>query len=558
MNCQDYVYSNEYGDYILDFQPTQEWLDSSDFCSIPVKDSLSVYYILRKQMEEIYPSAFRYLYIPKLYGQMDVGAGLTQGTLPPDYGFLEESGIAPLKNAPLSLNGENVIIGIIDGGFSIRQLKEKFPDYRDKILSYWDQSRPCASPPTDFGYGCEYQGNELGEVSGSDEEDEHGTALTLIAAGEGLYGVAPEAKVILVKLKQAKEYLKNYYCIPSDVPCYEENDILFACRYISKKAAQIRLPLILLLGVGTSFGDHAGGSFLSRYASFLMEQRNEIWVVPAGNDGLSATHFRGVLFENGQIQSSEIRVGEGNTGFLLEIWGSMPNRFEVSLRSPYGEEITAAASINGKTKEYRFVFEKTIIFADALITEQLSGQQLTALRFLNPTPGIWTIFVKAENIQPGAPYNMYLPMAQFQSSRVYFLVSSPEQTLCAPVINENVLVVSAYRGQDGGIAPFSSRGFSINFLIKPDFTAPGEKIPWENGTISGTSASAAITAGAAALFMEWAVSRKQFPLLNARELRNILSAGCNRDSLLSGMTGYPNREWGFGKLDLQNSFNLLI
>ena len=58
----------------------------------------------------------------------------------------------------------------------------------------------------------------------------HGTYVASVAAGSdlGAYcGAAPAADIAMVQLKEAKKYLREYYFVPDDAVCYEEQDIMF-------------------------------------------------------------------------------------------------------------------------------------------------------------------------------------------------------------------------------------------------------------------------------------------------------------------------------------------
>ena len=64
------------------------------------------------------------------------------------------------------------------------------------------------------------------------------------------------------------------------------------------------------------------------------------------------------------------------------------------------------------------------------------------------------------------------------------------------------------------------------------------------GERSGSSVSAAITAGACAQLLEWAVVNSNDVLVNSTNIKNYLIRGARRESYLE----YPNREWGYGRL----------
>jgi len=71
--------------------------------------------------------------------------------------------------------------------------------------------------------------------------------------------------------------------------------------------------------------------------------------------------------------------------------------------------------------------------------------------------------------------------------------------------------------------------------------------------MTGTSAAAAVTAGAAALMMEWGIVRGNMPAMNGDLVRSLLIAGCTRDENQQ----YPNIKWGYGKLNLYGTFQTI-
>jgi hypothetical protein len=73
------------------------------------------------------------------------------------------------------------------------------------------------------------------------------------------------------------------------------------------------------------------------------------------------------------------------------------------------------------------------------------------------------------------------------------------------------------------------------------------------GEVSGTSVSAAITAGAVLQFMQWAVAERRSPLVNGAEIKNYLIRGARRDNSQE----WPNRQEGYGKLDIYGTFETL-
>lgn len=70
---------------------------------------------------------------------------------------------------------------------------------------------------------------------------------------------------------------------------------------------------------------------------------------------------------------------------------------------------------------------------------------------------------------------------------------------------------------------------------------------------TGTSAACAITAGAVAQIMEWAIVERNSPTLSNAGIKNMLIRGAGRNTDRT----YPNREWGYGTLDVYQAFEVL-
>ena len=91
-------------------------------------------------------------------------------------------------------------------------------------------------------------------------------------------------------------------------------------------------------------------------------------------------------------------------------------------------------------------------------------------------------------------------------------------------------------------------------MIKPDFAAPGVQVSTVLGKQTGSSLAAAITAGGTAQFMQWAVVQLNALFVSSIEIKNYFIRGAYREP---GVT-YPNREWGYGRLDVAGTFEALI
>ncbi|MDE6641083.1 MAG: S8 family peptidase [Acetatifactor sp.] len=574
MECRDSILSNEYYDVITDFAINQyaSEVEPEDFCHISIEDYYNIVYLNRRAL----PNPNEYFYdhrsIPKLYGLMQETEA---GGVSFDPNSLIVSGITQVQREPLNLLGRGCVIVFIDTGIDYTNPVFRNPDGSSRILAIWDQTIQTGTAPEGFLYGSEYSREEIDralqsedpyEIVPSRDENGHGSNLAAVAAGSILgngmeyMGVAPEADIVVVKLKECKDYLREFYLIPRNVPAYQENDIMLAVLYGDGFAKSFQKPVIFCIGLGTNYGDHAGSSALSRYLDMTAVKRSRAVVVCGGNEGNAAHHYQGNLISpespGASREAVEVRVGPGSDGFLLELWGNLPDIVTVSVRSPGGETIPPIRLGVQDIITYGFIYERTRITIAGTLVETASGEELITMRVQAPTPGIWTFVVEAArdmDVHNGR-FNMWLPIRQFLNSEVTFLKPSPYTTLTEPAMASDVISVSTYDGVTRSFYIESGRGFTRTGEINPDFAAPGVNVSVIRGKQTGSSLAAAITAGAVAQFMQWAVVEGNNIFVESREIKNYFVRGATR----SYDVNYPNREWGYGQLNLQGTFDVMI
>ena len=81
---------------------------------------------------------------------------------------------------------------------------------------------------------------------------------------------------------------------------------------------------------------------------------------------------------------------EGCIGFWLELWGALPDAFNLSIRTPGGENIPELRLGLQQSVTYSFIYEKSRVTIDSALVEENSGEELILVRIQDPTPGIWT------------------------------------------------------------------------------------------------------------------------------------------------------------------------
>lgn len=571
MDCKERILSNNYADGVIDF-PIEDLLqEGDDICYIKVSERYYTAYANRLLTPDLAENTFQYQYIPKLYGLMQIqeGAGGNGGIFDPS--ALIKSGIRQLQGRPLGLQGQGVIIAIIDTGIDYRN--EAFLDENgeSRILAIWDQTIQDGTPPQGFFYGTEYGREEINRALASEEplsivpamdSLRHGSIMAGLAAGSIVgggstyIGSAPQAELVIVKLKECKPYLREYFFIPQEVPAYEESDIMLGVAYANQFAKEFERPVVICLGVGTNMGDHAGNSFLGRYLNSIASLRSRAVIVCGGNEGIANHHYTWrfpIDSETVNFRDVELRVGEGETGFLVEFWGSVPDIFNISIQSPGGEVIPPIRLGIEQRDTYDFIFEETVITIQSVLVEPGAGEEFIQLRFQAPTAGIWTLRISTVGEIHNGTFHLWLPITQFLSSETYFLEADPDTTLTEPSMASGIICVSTYNHEDNSFFLESGRGFSRTGQIRPDFAAPGVNVPTLYGNRTGSSLAAAITAGGVAQFLQWAVVERNSPLAETGEVKNFFIKGAGRQTGRS----YPNREWGYGTLNVLGTFERL-
>ncbi len=487
---------------------------------------------------------------------------------------LEKSGIQQIQlNPNFSLYGQGVLIGVVDTGIDYQHEAFLGRDGTSKIISIWDQTiNDGAAPPNGFSYGTEYTKAQIDEALRSDDPlsivpstdlDGHGTMVAGIIAGtpnvsESFSGIVPDSQIVVTKLKPAKIANKEILSISADRLCYQENDIMFGVSYCLSVAQSLNRPLVVCIAMGSSQGGHDGYGALSRYLGYITRLPSTGAVMSAGNEGNTKRHFFGTTRPANETTEFEVKVGSQDKEFFMEIWQQVPYRLSLDIRSPTGEYIAPIYPTLEECIEINFIFEPTILYINNMIFDIQSGDQLILVRFSNAQEGIWRIGVRnIENTQ--SDFNVWLPSGNLISEETYFLNSNPDITITSPGNASDPATITAYDPTTEGIATFSSRGFTRIGGIKPDLAAPGVNLtsPTLNnsyGSVSGTGAAAAHTAGIMAMVLEWGSVEQNYIPINGFIVKELLIRGAKRYPTMT----YPNNIWGYGKIDVYGLFRMLI
>lgn len=433
----------------------------------------------------------------------------------------------------------------------------------------WDQTDEQADEDEYVSFGKSYSQEQINKALMSDnpmdivkmiDDDGHGTYMAGIACGndEGdkFSGMAPLSSIAMVKLKNAKPYLKEYYAVDENIICYQENDIMSGVYYLTQLADRLNMPLVICIALGSNLGDHNGNGLLELYLDYVASNIGKAVCVCAGNEGDKSHHFSGVMSSKEQLQQVEIKISDECKGFTLQLWAKAPDIFSVGFQTPSGaiyEKIPARFS---ESRRVNFRIEKTIIDVNYWILQQDVGDELIEMRFKNPTAGIWKINIYNEGIIDGS-YDMWLPCQGLLEGENYFLNPDPFVTVTEPGNANRIITCAGYNHFTDSIYIGSGRGYTRDKKVVPDICAPAVNVlgPSYKGSIdyaarTGTSAATAFCAGAAALIQEWAFIRYNDLRMNGNVLRKYMIRGAKRNDNRE----YPDKTFGYGTLDIYGVF----
>ncbi|WP_297421639.1 S8 family peptidase [Clostridium sp.] len=476
-------------------------------------------------------------------------------------------------NPYLDLSGRGVLIGIVDTG--IDYLNDEFirEDDTSRVVSIWDQSIREHTDKSVY-IGQTYSNDQINKaiiehrnkrdsykIVPSRDEIGHGTKVAGIIGGRGVssqfQGVANQSNFVIVKLFESTNFrrLLQENGVPY-TPVYNASEIVGGLEYLKRVAQQLKQPMVIYVGVGSTEGSHDGQSLISRYATSLGSIRGLCFVAGGGNEGDSQGHASGYFKNVGETKVVDLRIPKQMKHFHINIWVRRPNVASINVISPTGEASSVIESKIDKIQPVKFIFLNTSMVVRFYSPEHFTGHQVISLDFTDIKPGIWSFNLIGEYVINGK-YDVWLPPKSTLPENTIFLESDPFTTLTSPSMAVNVITV-AYYGNNNALIAASGKGFNANGLINPDVATIGvniltTKVGGGVTTFSGSSAAAAVVAGGCALLLQWGIVQGNDKTMYTKKMRSYLMYGATRNQ----STKYPSREIGYGDFDLLGTFNVL-
>ncbi len=450
------------------------------------------------------------------------------------------------NNENNGLFGEGVIVGIADSGIDFTHEAFRNQDGTTRILNLWDQTNDRVYNAEEINEALKSE-NPYESVNSVDYSG-HGTHVAGIAAGNFAenkndnLGIATKSSLVIVKMALAGER-----SFPRTTQLMEAVD------YMIKVAESYKMPLAMNLSFGNSYGSHDGTSLLSTYLDSMADGRRVSICVGAGNEGDSAGHAGGYVFEPTDV---EVQVSRFQKAFSIQLWKDFSDEFRVQIIAPSGFIIDVIEIYN---RAHKYETDETNVYVFYGTPKPYTQYQEIYFELIPVSnyvkSGIWTIRLTPENIVTGR-YDMWLPEGGIINENTSFLRPDPDITLTVPSTSSKVISVGAYNSSNDVMASFSGRGFTRETnQVKPDVVAPGVNISSASNTggvsvRTGTSMATPFVCGSAALMMEWGIVRGNDPFLYGQKLKSYLIKGSRK---LPGFTRWPNEQAGWGALCVSES-----
>ena len=381
------IYTNDYIEFVVRLNNfTREYIKNDPkilYCKY-FDTGYAIVYINKNDISNYSDGPISvYVSEPFLMGLMDTSA-------------LDASGILNLQTPnSLNLTGQGILVGIIDTGIDYTNEAFVYEDGTSKIYSIWDQTIE-GNATDELCFGTEFTNEQINEALASEnpydmvpvnDEIGHGTFLASVSAGrilpqKNFRGAAPDAELVVVKLKPAKPYLRELKAVYTDAPAYSSADLMQGVNYVKSIAEKVDKPVAICIGLGTNEGSHNGLSILEDYLTSIALKDSFVVCEACGNEATANHHTMATLYDDVPSKDIEFRVGPGEQGFMLNIWTYLPDKVSVGLRSPLGSEINKIQPILNSRREISLALEGTTVIIEYPSSQfQGIGQQII-IKFL--------------------------------------------------------------------------------------------------------------------------------------------------------------------------------
>jgi subtilisin family serine protease len=448
-----------------------------------------------------------------------------------------------LPDAPVSavtglevpgLDGSGVTVALIDTG-----VDPSHPYLRSSVLSGIDVLNPgsggIAQPHPTIPGRPERHATELaGIVTGSEGPD-------------GLHGVAPGASILPVRVAGWQPNAEGGYTV------YSRTDQILAglegAVDPNGDGDAHDAARIALVGVVEPYAAFPDGPLARAIAG--VTALDTLVVVPAGNDGRAGPSFGSIAGPGGAPAALTVAAADARLAaptVRVHVRAGLRVLFEDAL--PLGgapaDTVTAGIVVVTRPEAARGIAGlfgedglSTVAGAAALLPRGVLSEETVEEA---TTAGAVAVFV--DGSLPAGAFSLDVPAGVPVVGLPSELVREIRALLASGVpVTVAIGSVDLVENEGGGsVAAFSSRGLALGGGLKPELLAAGIAVPTSEpgrseegevrfGTMSGTSAAAAVAAGAAAILAEGR------PRIGATDLHGLLVGSAQRTDLDAAASG---------------------
>lgn len=372
--------------------------------------------------------------------------------------------------------GKGVVVGVIDQGFEFQHIalldENGLPS---RVRAVWELNKAGSQPQTTIPSG----GDNWGGPG-------HGMHVTGIAvggdAGNGYYGVAPDAEVVMM---------------PSS---FEDSEVLSGIKYVKELAESEGKPWVINMSFGSEMGPHDGTTLYDQTADKLTGDGG-ILVAAMGNSGTEKNHAC-YEFENDTTAYFFVAPGSEQDGqfFMFTLWMQKPDGLERVGIKPFAynpatrrmkylsayEMQSMSIDYDGGVDPYnkKQFMQATGSFA---AIRQLLGAASTAncyfgVEVTGETGDVahawykdgYGTFMTPSRYNAATPDNLQQTASPASAKRTVAVAAyTTRRSIPSISLGGEASYPESYTGKVGSTTPFSSRGPSLNGQPCPSVAAPG-------------------------------------------------------------------------------------
>ncbi len=494
------------------------------------------------------------------------------------------------------VTGQGVIVALLDRGIDWKNNDFRNADGTTRIKYIFDLTDDTGAASSGYGMGTLYTEAQINNALtvGPDlvtrDAVGHGTDTASIPAGNGrnvakYRGVATKATIIAVKV--TSDGAPAHDDQPAEAAYYVPARLPTAINFVVAKAAELGLPVVMLLNLGSVGGPTDGTSLLARTIDSVTGPAHPgiIFVTGPGDDGGAPNRAGGTIPAGGSVTINVTKFA--GTFPVMDLWYPVDADAGLSVTitppspaltyGPYAPPVNESGrvQINPATNANNFLLYHN--GRDNDFSFSTSPKRQIYLR-LDGLGGTYSITLTQSAGAPAKHFDATLNPSNNHTANAFTNFLAPGSIWDGATAFNNIcpgdyVIRTAWtdidsiartndtQGSPGQIWTGSSIGPTFDGRQGIDVVAPGDSLftaynPKSYfatfrfnliqdglgfyGRASAVSAAAPIVTGTIALMLQ------MNPKLNSTAVKSVLQSSARADAFTGAV---PNTTWGYGKLD---------